>query len=208
LQYARHPQAAPSRELTDMALSLIKCSQCAATIFPDNVSGDVFTPCPSCHSLLAVEILPSILKLPVAAVAQPTLTPGESSCFYHPEKKATVVCESCGRFLCGLCDLEISGRHLCPGCLDTGQKKSKFKDLENTRVRWDYLALTVAILPILFVWTSIIGAPVALYLVLRYRKAPCSLTGKSNLMFVLAAVLALAEIGGWALVLILILTKK
>jgi hypothetical protein len=191
-----------------MALSLIKCDRCMASIFPDDLSGDVFAQCPSCHSWLAVAIFPAILKVPTAAAPQPILIQGESSCFYHSEKRASIVCEGCGRFLCGLCDLEVNGRHLCPTCLDAGQKKSKFKDLENTRVLWDHLALTVALVPILFIWTSIIGAPVTLYLVLRYRKAPCSLTGRSNLMFLAAAVLALLEIGGWTVVLILILTHK
>jgi hypothetical protein len=70
------------------------------------------------------------------------------------------------------------------------------------------LSLAVAALPILFLWTSIVGAPVALYLVWRYRKAPCSLTGKSNLSFVLAGVLAVLEIAAWTLLLAVILTKK
>ena len=190
-----------------MTLSLPKCSKCQAAVFPNDFGGN-FAPCPACQALLSIEIFPAILKTPRAAAPQALLTEGESSCFYHSAKKATIVCEGCGRFLCGLCDLELNGRHLCPTCLESGQKKSKFKDLENTRMLWDNLALTVAIVPVLFVWTSIIGAPMALYLVLRYRKAPCSLTGKSNALFAIAAILALLEIGGWVLVLILILTKK
>lgn len=110
-----------------------------------------------------------------------------------------MVCEGCGRFVCGLCDLELNGRHVCPVCLETGQKKSKYKDLENSRVLWDHVALMVALLPLLLgLWPSIIGAPIALYLVLRYRKAPCSLTGKSNLAFVAAGLFALLELAGWA----------
>jgi hypothetical protein len=70
------------------------------------------------------------------------------------------------------------------------------------------LALTIAVVPLLFVWTSILGAPVALYLVWRYRKAPCSLTGRANVIFAAAALLALLEMGGWAIVLIFLLTKK
>jgi lipid-A-disaccharide synthase-like uncharacterized protein len=74
-------------------------------------------------------------------------------------------------------------------------------------VLWDHLSLMVALAPVIFVWTSIVGAPIALYLVLRYRKAPCSLTGKSNAMFIAAAILAILQIGGWATALILVLTK-
>src|SRR5208283_5002530 len=116
-----------------------------------------------------------------AAAGEPLLVEGQSSCFYHPAKKASIVCDGCGRFLCGLCDLDLNGRHVCPVCLEAGRKKSKFKDLENTRVLWDQLALAAAIVPpLLCGWPMAVGAPMALYLVLRYRKAPCSITGKSN----------------------------
>ena len=181
-----------------MPSSLVKCDKCKATLFPESFNRFEFAPCPSCQSQLAIEIYPAILKSPVGTVSEPLMAEGQSSCFYHPTKKAAIVCEGCGRFLCGLCDLELNGRHVCPVCLESGQKKSKFKDLENTRVLWDHLALMVSLAPLILIWTSIVGAPVALYLVLRYRKAPCSLTGKSNAMFVAAAILAILQIGGWA----------
>jgi hypothetical protein len=135
------------------------------------------------------------------------LVEGQSSCFYHPSKKASIVCDGCGRFLCGLCDLELNGRHVCPACLETGRKKSKFKDLENTRMLWDHVALAVATLPMLCVWPSIAGAPCALYLVLRYRKEPCSITGKSSLAFVAAGVLSILELAGWLLALFYLITN-
>jgi hypothetical protein len=155
-----------------------------------------------------VEVFPAILQAPVAAMPAPLLVEGESSCFFHPAKRASMVCQECGRFLCALCDLELNGRHVCPACLNSGQRKGKFKDLENSRKLWDHLALTVAAVPMLCVWPSIIGAPMALYLVLRYRKEPCSLTGRSNLSFIVAALLALAQMAGWMLVLLFILKKK
>jgi hypothetical protein len=158
--------------------------------------------------MLAVDVFPALFQTSSVAVAEPLLVDSESSCFYHPGKKAAIVCDGCGRFLCALCDLELNGKHLCPGCLDTGQKKGKFQDLENSRVLYDRMALIVAVLPLLFVWTSVIGAPVALYLAVRYRKAPCSITGKSNLRFVVAAVLAVLQIAGWTLVLAYALKRR
>ncbi len=86
-------------------------------------------------------------------------------------------------------------------------KKNPTSKTSKTRVCCGTTSLMVALVPLILVWTSIVGAPIALYLVLRYRKAPCSLTGKSNVMFVVAGILALLQIGGWATALILILTK-
>jgi hypothetical protein len=184
--------------------SLVKCSKCQALLFPELYNIGALTPCPSCQSPLDIEIFPAILLAPTAVLPESILVEGESGCFYHPSKTATIVCQGCGRFLCALCDLELNGRHVCPVCLESGQKKAKFKDLENTRVLWDRLAISVAVLPLLLVWTSIIGAPIALYLIIRYRKAPCSITGKSNLDFIVAAVLAVLQIAAWALVIILV----
>ena len=180
-----------------MESSLVQCSKCQAVLFPEAFNSGQFSLCPSCEAPLAVEVFPAILQTPSAAAAEPLLVEGQSSCFYHPAKKASIVCQGCGRFLCGLCDLELNGRHVCPACLEAGQKKSKFKDLENTRVLWDHIALAVAIFPLLFFWPSVLTAPYALYLVIRYRKAPCSLTGTSHLAFAAAGVLAAVETAGW-----------
>jgi hypothetical protein len=193
-----------------MESSLVKCSKCQAILFPEPFNTGEFSPCPSCGARLAVEVFPAILQTPAAATAaEPLLVEGQSSCFYHPEKKAAIVCDACGRFLCGLCDLELNGRHVCPVCLETGRKKSKYKDLENTRVLWDHLALHTAVIPpLLCLSPGLIGAPVALYLVLRYRKAPCSITGKSNLAFIVAGVLAVLEIVGGVLFIIYLVTES
>jgi len=190
-----------------MESSLVKCSKCQAILFPESFNTGQFSPCLSCAAPLAVEVFPALLQTPSAAAAEPLLVEGQSSCFYHPAKKASIVCQGCGRFLCGLCDLELNGRHVCPVCLEAGQKKSRFKDLENTRVLWDHLALAVALFPLLCFWPSFIGAPYALYLVLRYRKAPCSITGKSNLAFVAAGTLAVLELAGWVIFIVYAIVK-
>jgi hypothetical protein len=193
---------------TALESNLAKCSKCHTLLFPQLYNLGQFTPCPSCKALLEIETFPAILVAHSAALPEAVLVEGESSCFYHPAKKASTICEGCGRFLCALCDLVLNGRHLCPVCLDSGQKKAKFKDLENTRVLWDRMALAVAGLPLILVYPTIIGGPVALYLVIRHRKDPCSITGKSNGDFVLAAVLAVLEIAIWVMVLVFVLTPK
>jgi len=105
--------------------SLVKCSRCQTLLSPELFNiGDLIV-CPSCQKLLDIEVFPAILNTPVTAnFPEPILVEGESSCFYHPAKKASMVCESCGRFLCALCDLELNGKHVCPACLETGQKKA------------------------------------------------------------------------------------
>ena len=122
---------------------------------------------------------------------------GEASCFYHPTKKAVLPCESCGRFLCAICDVELNGQHLCPGCLASGKKKGKLKQLENRRTLYDSLALAVAVYPMLLVWPSLVGAPIAIYIAIRHWKAPTSVIPRTRWRAVLAIIIALLQIGGW-----------
>ena len=127
---------------------------------------------------------------------------GESSCFYHPQKKATVPCAACGRFLCAMCDCLLDGEHFCPSCLEAGKSKGKIKSLDNRRMRYDNIALGLAAAPILIFYFTILTAPLTLYVVIRYWKAPRSLVGRNSFRFVLAAILAVLEIAGWAAIFI------
>jgi hypothetical protein len=189
--------------------SLVKCSKCQTLLSPELFNLNQLNPCPSCHTDLDVEVFPAILNAPVAGPAPETLlVEGESSCFYHPGKKAAIVCQGCGRFLCSLCDLELNGRHVCPVCLEAGQKKAKFKDLENSRVLWDRLCLQLALLPIIFWPATIISGPVTLFLIFKHRKDPCSITGKSNLDFIVAGIFAALLTVGWVILVLFLINHK
>ena len=87
-----------------------------------------------------------------------------------------------------------------PRALRRGKTKGKMADLQTRRVRYDHASLAMAVLPLLLLlWPSVIGAPIALYMSLRYRKEPCGLLNKSTLCFKLAAILACAQIAGWVM---------
>ncbi len=131
------------------------------------------------------------------AVGEAVMVEGEASCFYHPAKKAVLLCESCGRFLCAVCDVEMNGVHLCPACVESGKKKGRLKQLENRRTLYDSLALAVAVYPIILVWPTLISAPAAIYIAVRYWNAPSSVVPRSKWRAVLAIILALLQIVGW-----------
>ena len=190
-----------------MQLPLVTCSKCKAILPAGQFNADVLVPCPSCGSAIAAYVFPALFREQRVIQAEKLVLETEASCFYHSEKKALVPCDSCGRFLCALCDVELNGQHLCPNCLDSGQKKGKLKSLENRRVLYDRIALTAAIVPLLFVWTSIIGAPLALYVALRHWNAPCSILGRSKTRFVVATILSALQILGWIAVIIYFATK-
>ena len=150
-----------------LTLSCIKCGNPLPTEFL-NTGG--LTSCPQCGVNQQLEVFPAFFKTPEPSPAgERILVEGESSCFYHPQKKAVVPCEECGRFLCALCDVELEGRHLCPACLESGKKKKTIRNLEDERFLYNRQALLLSIVPFFITGMG------AIYMAWRYWKAPVSL---------------------------------
>src|SRR6266581_110809 len=128
----------------------ISCPKCN-TVLPEFFFNHGETaPCPGCKSLLQVEVFPALFK-PIAEgkPGETILVEGEASCFYHPQKRAVIHCAACGRFLCGLCDVELNDEHLCPVCLEAGRKKGKLTQLETRRTLYDSSALLLSVFPLI-----------------------------------------------------------
>jgi hypothetical protein len=143
-----------------------------------------------------MHIFPALSRERVVAVAEP-LIEGESSCFYHPHKKAVVACESCGRFLCALCDIEMGDIHRCPACLEAGKRKQQLTTLETRHIRYDRIALGLTTLGLLIWPVTCITAPAALFLVIRFWNRRSKVLPGYRIAYIMAGLLALAEIGGW-----------
>src|SRR5258708_7324116 len=149
-----------------MISALLLCPKCKSPLTEIVLNRPELTPCSACAAPLHVEIFPALFRRSgPAREGEAVLLETEASCFYHPQKKAVLPCEGCGRFLCALCDCELHGQHFCPACLDTGRKKRKIKSLENERTLYDSIAFSLAVLPILitfFIYFTFITAPAAL----------------------------------------------
>jgi len=182
---------------------LVQCPKCKTGLLGGIFNQPALTRCPACGAPLQVEIFPAFFRRTAPGrEGEAILIEGESSCFYHPQKKAVVPCDACGRFLCALCDCELKGQHFCPGCLESGQKKRKIQGLEDMRVLHGRQALLLAILPLFITGLA------AIYVVLRYRKEPGSLVAPMRWAFPTALILAsLQTLGFLALFLILFLGK-
>ena len=155
-------------------------------------------PCPACGVLTQVEIYPSFFQAEtVGKAAEPLASSEEASCFYHPQKKAAVPCESCGRFLCALCDVELNGQHLCPNCIQTARNKGRLRNLENERMLYGSIALTLSVLPLLIWPFTLISAPLAIYVAIRYWNAPQSLVSQNRIRNILALLFAVPQVVGW-----------
>jgi hypothetical protein len=150
--------------------------------------------CPFCRAPLRIDVFAALFEEPdKGRPAERIVVEDESSCFYHPRKKAERPCDVCGRFVCALCDVVIAGRHLCPPCLDAAKKREEEDRFVNQRVQYDNIALALAVAPVLllFCWpASIVTAPLAIFLCMRYWKTPTSIFPRSKWRMIVALLLA------------------
>ncbi len=140
-------------------------------------------------------------------LGEATAAADESSCFFHPSKRASVACARCGRFLCPLCDLDVDGAHVCPRCLEAGLRKKTFGTYESERTCYDRMALAVAVFPMFLHVFTVFTAPVAIFLAIRHWNAPRGIEARSRFRLVLAILLAVLEIVGVTLLFIGIVTN-
>lgn len=186
---------------------LLRCTQCSASLPLAVYNAEQPVACPACQSQTRALVFPAFLQRLESVSAETISDDTEGSCFYHPAKKATLTCESCGRFICALCEVEIGGARLCPQCMDSGQRKGKLTSLERSRTLYDRIALVTALLPILTIWFTVFTAPAALYLCLRHRKAPRSLVRPGRWKWWLALIASSLQILAWVTVAILAFAK-
>jgi hypothetical protein len=190
----------------------LECPKCNTPLGEAQVNRPELAPCPGCGSLLQVEAFPALFR-PVAAgrEGERLLVETEASCFYHPQKKAVVPCEGCGRFLCALCDCELHGEHFCPACLEVGKKKGRIKRLENERTLYDSIALALAVYPLVVlvgIYFTCITAPMAVYFAIRYWNAPRSIVHRTRWRLVFALVFASLQIVSWVFVIYFVSNRK
>jgi hypothetical protein len=191
---------------------MLRCFRCKTSLGWNLVDTLDWTRCPVCGSTFRIVGFPAAFHTASSSSAViSVLAQGESSCFYHPHKRAVLPCESCGRFLCSLCDVELSGQHLCPGCLETGKRKGRLEQLQNHRLRYDKIALGLAVLPVLLIataWFTIVTAPAAMFVAIRHWKSPSSLLTQSKVRFVVAMLIAGLQLAGWGWLVIVLLRGR
>ena len=170
-----------------MAIFCPKCNYQIHTARFNKPSGA----CPRCGSETIVAVFASLTSTPSdTGAGERLLVADQASCFYHPNKKAAIPCDNCGRFLCALCDVDFGGSHLCPACIEGRGDGESPGEMDTSRVLYDKLALFLAIIPTFF--TQLL----AIFLAIRHWSSPISIPRRGPLRWrwILAVVIALLEI--------------
>lgn len=181
-----------------MSLAAIACTRCLAPVARDLWNLELPEPCSECKARLRADVFPAhFAGLGVGAAPEAIVAEGDAGCFYHPGKRAVLPCDSCGRFLCALCDVELGGRHVCPACLEGQKRKGQLSALETERTLYDRIALSLAVYPMLLFYLTVLTAPAAIFISIRYWKAPGSLVRGKKAGFIAAILISVIQIAGW-----------
>lgn len=162
-----------------MGAASLTCDRCRARLPVSAVNTPDLVACPSCRTPLRFLVFPAFYRAHAPAqVGETIMVEGESSCFYHPAKKAVVPCDGCGRFLCALCDVDLDDKHLCPKCVEAAKTKRTIDTLESERYLYDSMALNFAAIALLLAfcmpYVSVFLAPAAVFVAVRHWNKPRS----------------------------------
>jgi hypothetical protein len=182
-----------------MGASPVTCTRCKQALPDVFFNRADLNACLNCGAMLTAAVFPARWRgSKKGKEAENIVFQEHASCFYHPGHKAATVCEHCGRFLCNLCEIEFDGRRLCPGCIESGFKKSEFQSLDSQRFLFDNLAMTLAVLP-LIVWPlTLCTAPAAIFIAIRYWKEPSSVIPRTKIRRIFAILLGSLQMLGWS----------
>lgn len=100
----------------------VRCTHCGTDCDLPAGDGWMRKECPACRETFRIYAFPALFRPGLRKPRKQAAADGEASCFFHVGKRAAVPCDSCGRFLCALCDLEFGGRHFCAACLGNARK--------------------------------------------------------------------------------------
>jgi hypothetical protein len=182
----------------------IRCTGCGFPLSNDVLeAGSVareFRPCGFCGAETLALVFPAMFAPPsIPSAAEMAAGAGDATCFYHASKRASAPCSQCGRFLCALCTVELSGTVWCPECIEAGRTRKRVVNLESQRTLYDSIALGLATWPILFFfYPSLATAPAALFFSIFYWRRPTSIVRRHpKFRLVLAMILSLIQIAIW-----------
>lgn len=185
------------------SLITVACPKCHRD-FPDGSLQDqgAASSCPSCKSLVELRVYPRLRKSINSSLKADDLLSGEGDalCRFYPELKADKVCEECGCLLSKKAAVTWANTDYCLPCLHLLRESKGRNEFLARRVIYDNTALGL----ILYLFPlSLFTAPLALYYLIRYRKASRGIVPRGGFRWWLAMVLSVVFSLGWLLLITL-----
>ncbi len=182
--------------------AVLTCPACQAllnhgfgTARPHNTGLNWDTHCPKCRTALAVVRFPALQRPTTVANSRSALQGDEATCFYHEEKQAETSCSVCGRFVCGLCGIEMGGVDVCPECVGNDTMRRKHLDATaSRRTNHGRLVLLLCIIPFFAGFSALLTFPISIGVAIRSRGRPRALATRTVLPMVSGLILGALQL--------------
>jgi hypothetical protein len=162
-----------AQKLSPISVGAVICPGCNGDVLAKETTTGGQS-CPYCQKWLQIRVWSAALQETSAADA----LSNQATCFFHPDKAFQACCRRCGRFVCALCDLQLGAEHVCPACFERGSGDSGAtageSEWRQRDILYDSIAATVGWGWIIFWPTFVAALPAAIFLHVKYRKAPRS----------------------------------
>lgn len=147
----------------------LACPRCDARLPREHYNHAWAIRCEVCKNLVQARTFPALAAPERAAqLGRRVLSDSDASCFHHPDRQAETVCDACGKFLCGLCDIAYDDAHYCSGCIEEGKRKGKMSEVVDSVSTPSGLALPLIILVGFYPFIGLVATIVALYFAIRH----------------------------------------
>lgn len=173
------------------------CPECGRRLDASELNTSSFPSCVSCETPLRVDVFPAYFRDASDDVrGAETALDQEAVCFNHPENRAEIVCTSCGRFICELCQLDITDEQLCPTCFDTERDEQSTQKQDS--ILYGEIAIYLSLVPAFCFWpVSILTAPASMFIAIYYWTDSNRLISHVRWRNVVAVLLSGLQITAW-----------
>jgi hypothetical protein len=134
----------------------ILCPRCVSRLEPGG-DGRVSCYCGWSGEVYLFRSLPRRVDRPEEAL------PDDATCVHHPTKRAVVVCEGTGDYICSLCAVEIDGKTYSAQFLSRGGKEMLAHAFDRYLDRPDRRLTLCLLLSVLFFIIAPLAVPIGIY---------------------------------------------
>lgn len=179
--------------------ALLQCPACRSRLAATRPVPSFEENCPVCGVEVSVTTFPRLFAFPEPPAMGLPVGEDEASCSFFPDYRAERVCDECGCFLSARAAARWGARELCLPCLHRLREEEKTPDYLARAKLSDRRALALVTL---FAPFTLFTAPLALYLLLRYRNEPRGFVPRGRGVWWLSLALALLWLVAWSVFLI------
>ena len=173
---------------------ILQCPRCRSQLQVGREVSSFEEKCPVCRAEVRVTIFPRLFREFHRGDEGSPAGEGQASCSFFPDLLAERICDECGCFMSAKAAVSWGGRDLCLPCLHRLREIEKDPEyLGRTRLQDKRaLALVTWLAPF-----SLFTAPLALYLLFRYRGKPEGFVPRGKTVWWVAFILSVAWLIAW-----------